>query len=502
MPTSKELITALYQSIAQANLVHIEFLLSTHRDLFKQSLSYCSSYTALDSALRIALKNEASDPVLHALLRAGASMYACDPAGENALSLALASARGEGGTAPNLSAARVFIGEVARVRNEIRSLSCLSRFLRPFYVVNMAKVETYIIGKYFIRSAQCRSSLAVFELLLPHVDRSRYPEALYYAAKERHLAAVDRLLSEGVSANATHPGFNSSYFEGKVDAPVLWAAMLGRDPEICRRLLDAGADVNTTVEWVHILRQALAYPQHELIRVLVTYGAHIYVRHCFGYDVPTILMLAVDHDGVDEDARLTDCILHSPHQDQLAASINLQTDTGLTALMRACQYRKLVVVKKLILAGALASLDSYDKDQHCTALMFAVLANAPSIARLLLLLGANKAQHDKYYRSASRLAEQKFPSSAVVNVFEESPATAFWTSFDQEGENRLTNLCYAKQSESAQDSILRRGLETPTDPATRVRVGRFPQLFERGLQDSAFRRRKPAVIASSLSFEL
>ncbi len=159
-----------------------------------------------------------------------------------------------------------------------------------------------------------------------------------------------------------------------VDQEVFFETVKSGDYAEVKRLIDAGADVNTQEKegWTALML-ASEYGRTEVARLLIDAGAYVNAQTNEGF---TALIYASEK-GFPEVARLLV---------EVEADVNVQNDDGSTALMYALAYEHTEVVMLLIQKGADVNIQN---NYGNTALLLAVGMEFTETAGLLIEAGAD-----------------------------------------------------------------------------------------------------------------
>ena len=157
-------------------------------------------------------------------------------------------------------------------------------------------------------------------------------------------------------------------------APVFMRALVGKDPEILRLLLDAGADVNATdSEGNPVLMQAILGENPEILRLLLDAGADVSATDSNG---DPMLRWAI----WEENSEILRLLLDA------GADANATDSRGTSMLRWAHTRGKPELVKILAAAGA----DVNAKDSSGDPLLsYVITAGPPEILRILVDAGAD-----------------------------------------------------------------------------------------------------------------
>jgi ankyrin repeat protein len=230
---------------------------------------------------------------------------------------------------------------------------------------------------------------------------------LVMAIQSGRTARVDSLLSR-VDVNARD---NADY------TPLMHAVRAGR-LDLCRRLIDRGADLDASTHvGMNALMLAVVRQDESILRLLLSRGAGVDAPTCSGR---TALMVACCK-GNDE---LAAVLL------QAGANVNATSNQGVTPLIDAVSAtaaapgpppnpQSLRLIRRLLSAGA--CINAADRDGATALIEAAREDSAPTIA-LLRSMGADSRLRDRHGRDALAIARQGECHAAIAALLADLPA--------------------------------------------------------------------------------
>jgi ankyrin repeat protein len=242
-----------------------------------------------------------------------------------------------------------------------------------------------------LAASRCDVSTAKRRFGKDKVDSSLYQykgEMLSIAIEVNCTELFDFLLSKQADVN-----FKS---RNTGDAPLHTAALVG-NIDLAKRLITAGADVNTQNDagWT-ALKQAVVTRKIEVVKYLIAAGADTKITD---EKRNSLLMDSVNN------AELTKLFLEN------GLDVNAQNESGWTALTYASCSSDTDVLKVLIASGADANLK--DKDGK-TPLMWAAISGNVDSVKTLLPLGIDVNAEDSNGKSALVYAKESEENSALI----------------------------------------------------------------------------------------
>ena len=277
-----------------------------------------------------------------------------------------------------------------RVRPFVGIIVCLSTILAVgvWYVVRTSTIDgarqhSELAAEQAFRRLEANDANALIEVLTQwkqSVD-SYGSTALFFATEE---TSVKKLLDAGVNARSVN----------RWGCTALHFAAARAQPEACRMLIDAGADVNaadaygeTPVFWLlngqgstefgYVNNTVPAEKDQSLVlSMLVSKGADLNRKDCWGH---TPIFKVSGHQSQNV-GLLMDAI-------RLGADVNHRDSTGFTPMHVAAFANYARAIESLLVTGADPNIG--DANEGRTPLHIAAANSDPESIRLLLKYGAN-----------------------------------------------------------------------------------------------------------------
>ena len=189
-------------------------------------------------------------------------------------------------------------------------------------------------------------------------------------AVEYNKPRIAKMLLERESKDEAGKRLNDKHF-----TKMICDAAYKGNAELCKLILDAGANVNAAHYTTSALQTASSYNHPEVVKLLIDHGADIEHKDYAGN---TALNLAAAEGRIETVKLLVEA----------GANIHTKNSGGWTPLMHACLQGRAETVQFFLEKGANAN-DKAENERNITALMLAADAGSVDKIKLLLEFGAD-----------------------------------------------------------------------------------------------------------------